>query len=129
MPEPLLLQLARELEWLGCELEYYGHLHAIRGFPESGPSWEAFREKRRGVLLTADKIERELKNEVRYDPTSLVGVAYPIDETLDSIAALLGAVEAIKQCCVFAVQVMPARVRAFTTLVAGYLHATGRMSG
>ena len=25
MPEPPLLQLAQELEWLGCELEYCGH--------------------------------------------------------------------------------------------------------
>ena len=56
-----MLQLAQDLEWLGCELEHYGHQHAVLGRPESGPVWDTFCEKRRGVLVTADKIERELK--------------------------------------------------------------------
>ena len=64
MAEPTILQLAQDLEWLGCEEEHYGHKHAMEGFPEAGPSWDTFREKQRGVLITADKIERELKNAV-----------------------------------------------------------------
>ena len=128
MAELPLLQLAHDLEWLGCELEHYGHRHAIAGFPHVGSSWDAFCEKQRGVIVTADKIERELKGAVRYDPSRLVGVEYPLDETLDSIAALLGAVEEIKHCSIFAVQAMPSKVRAFTKMIEGYLQATGRAS-
>lgn len=129
VPEPPLLQLAQDLEWLGCELEHQGHQHAMLGFPESGPSWDSFREKQRGVLVTADKIERELKNAVRYNPSEFVGVEYPLDETLDSIAALLGTVEEIKHCSVFAVQVIPSKVRAFTKMIGEYLQITGKVSG
>ena len=129
MPEPPLLQLAQDLEWLGCELEHYGHQHAVLGYPESGASWDTFCEKQRGVLVTADKIERELKNAVRFNPSGLVGVEYPLDEALDSIAALLGEVEEIKHCSVFAVQVIPPRVRAFTKMIAEYLRATGNLPG
>ena len=129
MSAPTLLQLAQDLEWLGCELEYYGHRHALEGFPEAGPNWDAFREKQRGVLTTADKIGRELKSAVRYNPTRLVGVDYPIAETLDSIADLLGAVEEIKQSAVFAVQELPPKVRGFTRMIEGYLHTVGAMGG
>jgi hypothetical protein len=127
--EPPLLQLAQDLEWLGCELEHYGHQHAMLGFPESGPGWDTFCEKQRGVLVTADKIERELKNAVRYNLSGLVGGEYPLDETLDSIAALLGAVEEIKHCSVYGVQVIPTRVRAFTKMIEEYLQATGKVRG
>lgn len=126
MLESPLLHLAQDLEWLGCELEYYGHLHAMAGFPQSGREWDTFCEKQRGVLVTADKIERELKNGVRYNPSRLVGVEYPLDETLDSIAALLEAVEEIKRCSVYAVQVIPSRVRIFTTMVGAYLQTVGK---
>lgn len=129
VPELTLLQLAQDLEWLGCELEHYGHQHAILGFPESGPSWSTFRDKQRGVQVTADKIERELKNAVRYNPSGLMGVEYPLDETLDSIGALLGAVEEIKHCSVFDVQVIPSKVRAFTKMIEGYLQAMGKVPG
>jgi hypothetical protein len=127
--EPLLLQLAQDLEWLGCEIEHEGHQHAMSGYPQSGPIWDTFCEKQRGVQVTTDKIERELKSAVRYNPSRLVGVEYPLDETLDSIAALLEAVEEIKHCSVFAVHVMPRRVRAFTKMVDGYLQATGKVVG
>ena len=125
MPEPPLLQLAQDLEWLGCELEHFGHQHAMQGFPHAGCDWDAFCEKQRGVQVTADKVERELKSAVRFNPTSLVGVEYPLDETLDSIAALLGAVEEIKYCSVYAVHALPSSVRTFTKLIAEYLQATG----
>ena len=129
MPEPLLLQLAQDLEWLGCELEHYGHQHAMLGFPEAGPSWDTFCEKRRGVQMIADKIEHELKNAVRYNPSGLMGVEFPLDETLGLIAALLEEVEEIKGCSVFAVQLIPSRVRAFAKMIEGYLQATGKMPG
>jgi hypothetical protein len=129
MSTPTLMKLAQDLEWLGCELEYYGHQHALEGFPEAGANWEAFLEKQRGVLTTADKVERELKNAVRYNPARLVGMDYPIDETLDSIAGLLAAVEDIKQSAVFAVHELPAKVRGFTRLIEGYVKAVGVMSG
>ena len=101
----------------------------MAGFPEAGVTWDAFCEKQRGVLVTADKIERELKNAVRYNPSRLVGMEYPLDETLDSIAALLGTVEEIKHCSVFAVQVIPSKVRAFTKMIDEYLQATGKVAG
>jgi hypothetical protein len=129
MALPRLLHLAQDLEWLGCELEYFGHQHALEGFPESGPTWDLFREKQRGVLTTTDKIERELKNFVRFNPTGLVGVEYPITETLDSITDLLAAVETIKQVAVFAVHDLPRLVRNFTKMVERYLQATGNARG
>jgi hypothetical protein len=129
MTASTLLQLAQELEWLGCELEYYGHRHALEGFPESGPLWDTFCAEQRGVLTTADKIERELKNAVRYNPTRLVGVDYPIAETLEAITALLAAVEEIKQAAVYAVQELPSLVRAFTKMIEAYLHAAAPVSG
>ena len=124
-----MLQLANDLEWLGCELEHYGHQHAMLGYPESGENWDAFCEKQRGVQVTADKVERELKNAVRYNPSQLVGGAFPLDEALDSIAALLELVEEIKHCSAFAVQEVPSKVRAFTKMIEQYLHATGKVRG
>jgi hypothetical protein len=124
MAESRLLKLAQDLEWLGCELEYLGHKHALEGFPESGPTWDLFREKQRGVLATADKIERELKNFVRFNPTPLVGVEYPITQSLDTITDLLGTVETIKQAATLAVQELPPLVRRFTKMVERYLQAT-----
>jgi hypothetical protein len=129
MAEAKLLQLAQDLEWLGCELEYFGHKHALEGFPGAGPTWDLFREKQRGVLTTTDKIERELKNFVRFNPTRLVGVEYPITETLDSITDLLGTVETIKQAAAFAVHELPPLVRGFTKMVEHYLQAVGNARG
>jgi len=129
MDGPRLLHLAQDLEWLGCELEHFGHQHALEGYPESGPTWDLFCEKQRGVLTTTDKIERELKNLVRFNPSGLVGVEYPIDETLDSITDLLGAVETIKQAAVFAVQDLPPLVRNFTKMVERYLQVVGTAKG
>ena len=128
MTSPLLLQLAQDLEWLGCELENYGHRHAEVGFPGSGPVWETFCEKQRGVLETADKIERELKNAVRYNPAWTVGVDYPLEETLELITGMLGAVEEIKHASVFAVQDLPPKVRTFNRMILEYLRAVGRVS-
>jgi hypothetical protein len=73
------------------------------------------------VLTTADKIERELRNAVRFNPARLVGVAYPLEEALDSIAVLLAIVEEIKQCAVFTVHGLPFKVRAFTKMIEAYI--------
>jgi hypothetical protein len=129
MAQPTLLRLAQDLEWLGCELEYVGHKHALEGFPQSGPAWDLFCEKQRGVLATADKVERELKNFVRFNPTRLVGVQYPIAQTLNSITDLLGRAEAIKQAAVFAVHELPTLVRTFTKMVENYLDAVESTGG
>jgi len=124
MVEPPLLKLAQELEWLGCELEYFGHKHAMEGFPGSGPAWDLFCEKQRGVLATADKVERELKNLVRFNPAHLFGVESPINQTLDSITALLGTTESIKEAATNEVHRLPPLVRSFTKMVEGCFPAT-----
>ena len=128
MAVPVLLQLAQALEWLGCELEHVGHKHALEGFPEAGPTWDLFLEKQRGALTTANKLQRELKGAVRFNPASLVGVEYPLEATLESITLLMSAAEEIKQSAVFAVHELPAKVRNFTSMVHDYLTAVGAMT-
>jgi hypothetical protein len=125
MSQNKLLQLAQDLEWLGCEQEYYGHKHAVEGYPQSGPTWDSFLEKKRGVLTTSNKIERELTNVVRFDPGEMVGVAYPLGEALDAVGALLMGVDTIKEAAEFAVDQLPSLVRNFTRMVEGYLDASG----
>ncbi len=129
MAERKLLQLAQDLEWLGCELEYLGQKHALLGFPNSGEAWMTFIDKQRGVLVTADKVERELKDAVRFNPTSLVGVEFPLEETLDSVSDLISAVEDIKETAVNAVQYLPTKVRKFTRMVDDYLDTPGPLDG
>lgn len=128
MAETRLLKLAQDLEWLGCELEFQGHKHAMEGFPESGPAWDAFREKQRGVLITSDKIEHELKSAIRYNPASLVGVDFPLAATFDSITDLLAKVEDIKQDAVFGVHLLPGKVRTLTKLIESYLDSIGALA-
>ena len=125
MAEPRLLQLARELEWLGCELEYLGQKHAHLGFPNQGEAWDTFLVKQRGVLVTSDKIERALKDALRFNPSSLVGVEFPVRETLDSLTELMAAVEDIKIATAVAVHDLPTKVRNFTRMVDAYLTAVG----
>jgi hypothetical protein len=122
--DPPILQLAYELEWLGCELEYYGQKHALQGFPNQGEAWAVFLEKQRGVLSTAEKIQRELKDAIRFNPESLVGVDFPLQETLENLSELIAAVEDIKLTAVQAVQNLPTKVRAFTRMVNGYLETS-----
>jgi hypothetical protein len=127
MAVPRLLQLAQDIEWLGCELEWQGKKHALEGFPQSGPNWEAFLQQQRGLLISAAKIERELKGAVSYNPAALVGVEYPLEAALDAVGVLLQALEEIKHCAVYAVHELPARVRAFTRLVENYVTAVGAL--
>ena len=128
MSDEPLHHLAQDLEWLGCELEFYGNKHALEGFPEAGPTWDIFVEKQRGVLITADKIERELKGLVRFNPTSLVGVDFPLAATLDSIGELLATVEDIRQCAKMTVHELPSKVRNFSQMVGDYLAVGGSVS-
>ena len=123
MPDPRLLQLANDLEWLGCELEYLGQKHAHLGFPNAGAEWDAFLFKQRGVLATADKIERELKDAIRFNPASLVGVEFPLEEALEYVGNLMSDVESIKGSAVFAVHKLPAMVRKFSRMVKDYLES------
>lgn len=126
--DPRILQLAYELEWLGCELEYYGQKHALQGFPNRGATYAVFLEKQRGVLSTAEKIQRELKDAIRFNPKSLVGVEFPLEETIDNVGELMAAVEDIKLTAVKAVQNLPGKVRAFTRMVNGYLETRSSVS-
>ena len=117
MSDERLLQLAQQLEWLGCEAGFYGA-------KVSGPAAETFFERQREVLATAEKIERELKGAVRFNLSTLVGVDYgPLEETFDSITDLLTAVEDIKQSAVFSAQELPSKVRHFSRMVEGYAGA------
>ena len=123
MREPSMLRLAQELEWLGCELEFYGHRHALAGFPKAGPIKDDFLKKKRGVKVTVDKIERELKASVRFNPSRLVGIEYPMNSTLESVAELVAALEDIKLSADEAVEELPPKVRNFTRMVDNYLDA------
>jgi uncharacterized protein (UPF0128 family) len=116
MKDERLLQLAQQLEWLGCEASFYAQ-------KRDGMSAEAFPEKQRELLATADKIERELKGAVRFNLTSLVGVEYPLEWTLDSITDMLAGVEDIRQTALGAVDELPPKVRQFTHLVEAYVSA------
>ncbi len=121
-----LIKLAQDLEWLGCELEYFGHKHALEGFPGAGPTWDSFLEKQEGVLLTAEKVERELKDSVRYNPSLLVGIDYPLKAAIEFVAVLLTAVEDIKETALNAVQDLPSKVRDFSRTVQDQFGTDGR---
>lgn len=128
MPEPLLIRLARDLEWLGCELEYQGKRHAHEGFPGAGQTWEQFVRMQKGVIATIDKLERELKGSIKYNPARLVGVDYPLDAALDAIGVQLGALEDIRNSAVYAVHDLPPKVRGFTRMVEAYLAILGQQA-
>ena len=119
-----LLQLAQDLDWLGCQLGQYGPKIALpaRQSP-MGPMGvdAAVSEKQRGLLSTADKIQRELLNSVRFDPTRLVGVGCPVSDTLDSVAEMLAAVEDIKEAALSSAQELPPKVRTLASMLRNYL--------
>jgi hypothetical protein len=128
MAVPRLLQLAQDLEWLGCELEYQGKKHALEGFPGQGPTWQTFLRMRDGVIKTADKLERELKGSISFNPTSVAGIEYPLEAAMDAVGIQLSAVEDIKQAAEFAVHELPPKVRGFTKMVETFLTATGALA-
>lgn len=121
MAELRLRQLAQDLEWLGHEEQYYGQRPA-------GPETDAFIEKQREVLTTAAKIERELISAVRFNPTSLTGIEYPLEENLESLMSLLSTVEDIKQAAVERVHELTPKVRHFSQMLQTYLQTALPMS-
>jgi len=122
------MQLARDLEWFGCELEYKGKKHAHEGFPEVGATWEEFVRQQQGVLATIEKLERELNSSVKYNPASLVGGTYPIAEALDAIGMQIEVLEDIRSAAIGSVHDIPAKVRGFTQLVQMYLSVIGQQA-
>ncbi len=116
-----LLQLVQDLEWLGREIS---RPMVQRRVTESGPaafSRDFFLERQRSIIATANKIERELLLTVRFDPTRLVGIGCPVEETLDSVVELIAALEEIKQDAVAAPDKLPAHIHLFNRRVEEYL--------
>jgi len=116
MKDRRLLQLAQELEWLGCKVGHYGA-------ETSGPAADILHERQRELLATADKVERELKDAIRFNLSTLVGVEYySLEQAFDSIARLLVAVEDIKQsAAALPAPELPPKVRQFSRLVEDYV--------
>jgi len=117
MSDETLVQLAQDLEWLGCEAGFYSKKTSEAGV-------EVFLERQREVLATVDKIERELKGAVRFNITSLVGVEYSMEWAFDSITNLLGVLHTVKQAALEGAAELPSKVRQFSRMVNNYLEAS-----
>jgi len=115
-----LVQLAQDLDWLGCELGHYGPSF-LDGRASAEQHEDIISEKQRGLLSTAEKIQHELMNSVRFDPWRLVGVGCPVEETIDSVTEMLTAVEEIKEAAMSSVQDLPPKVRVFAGMVRSYV--------
>ncbi|MGH9325148.1 MAG: hypothetical protein ACRD2B_00455 [Terriglobia bacterium] len=118
MAEQRLLQLTQDLKRLGTEECYF-----VQQPP--GAAIESFLEKQREVLITADKLIKELAGEVRFNPQRLLGIEYPLDSEIDSISQLLEGLEDIKEAAVDAVEDLPVKTHIFAELLDG--HLAGRM--
>ena len=105
-----ITQLAQDLEWLGREAPYFAGA-------APGPLADSTVDKPHEILRTAEKLERELKSAIRYNPNSLVGVDYPLESILDSIAELLTAIAEIKAAALAADRDLPAKVRQLTRMI------------
>ncbi len=125
MGDAEVLRLAHGLEWLGSELDHRMRQYAQAGFPSDGPACDALLEQQRSVLLTADKIETQLKSSVPFNPAALLGVEFPLGEALDLVAELLESVEEIKQAAVSEVHEVPPKTRSFHRMLEHYLSALG----
>jgi len=105
-----IAQLAHDLEWLGREAPLYS-----RGAGLPGAALTI--DRQRDILRTAEKLERQLKNAIRYNPNPLVGVDYPLDSILESIADLLAVIEDIKVSALAADRNLPAKVKQFCAMI------------
>ena len=123
MGDTELLRLAHGLEWLGSELDYCRRQYAQAGSPGEGPAWNALLEHQRCVLLTADKIEHQLKHSVPFNPAALLNIEFPLEDALDLVGDLLESVEEIKQAAVTQVHEVPPKTRSFHRMVENYLSA------
>jgi hypothetical protein len=113
MGEVKLMQLVQDLEQLGSEMRFFGC--------GDSPEVSDFLNKQRQVVSTADKIQRELASEIRFNPTRLMGIAYPFEDELESVTGLLTGLEDIKQAALHAVDELPAKTRHFARLVENHL--------
>jgi hypothetical protein len=105
-----ITQLAHDLEWLSREAPYFASGAA-------GPQTDLTVDKPHEILRTAEKLERQLKSAVRYNPNSLVGVDYPLESILDSIAELLEAIAEIKAAALAADRDLPAKAKHFRSMI------------
>jgi hypothetical protein len=112
MGQDRLLQLAQELERLGTEECFY-YLQA------TGPAIRQFLNKQQELLITAEKMQRELAGEIRYNPARLMGIDYPITEELEAISGMMAGVEEIKQSAVDSVDELPARTEMLSKVLQG----------
>jgi hypothetical protein len=115
MTEPQVLQLAQDLEWLGCEEQYFEQSRIL-----DAP--ERFFERQREVISTADKIERELMTRVRFNPSPLIGINYSLGETLDALIELLTSIQGIRQSALHATHELPDQVRKFRRMAQSYFN-------
>lgn len=120
MAQERLAQLAQELQVLGAEECYYNQ-------QPIGPALHEFLEKQQQVLITAGKIERELAEEIRFNPSSLMGIEYPLEDEFNAITSLLAGLEEIKSAAVHSIGELPGKVQIFARLLEGHL-TRGSMS-
>ena len=118
-----ILQLGQELQWQVMKLQRAGlappaEFDAL--FPPEPDSAASDDERRQAVIMTADKIQRELLGTVRFDPLRLVGVGGPIDELLDSVVNLLVAIDGIRQDAASNPNGLPSAVRSFQGMLERY---------
>lgn len=114
MAEQQLMQMAQVLERLGTEEWYYVKQPA-------GLALHDFLEKQREVLITAEKLGRELASAIRFNPERLMGIDYPLDDEINSISALLEGLEEIKHAAVHSIEELPAKTETFSRLLDGHL--------
>ncbi len=125
-----LLQLGQELDWQVLQLRRAGSEAPAEIAPAGpddvldpaidDPAAETLVERRRAVIATADKIQRELLSTVRFDPLRLVGVGGPIAATLDTVADLVVAIDEIRRDATSNIGGLPTTVRSFQGLLRGY---------
>lgn len=120
MAQQRLAQLAQELQVLGTEECYYNQQPV-------GPALNDFLEKQRQVLITAGKLERQLTEEIRFNPSSLMNIEYPLEDEFDSIGSLLAGLEEIKNAAVHSIGELPGKMQIFVRLLQSHL-TRGRMS-
>ncbi|MGH9378831.1 MAG: hypothetical protein ACRD1I_08530 [Terriglobia bacterium] len=114
MPQTRLLHLAQELERLSSEECFYYQQPRASGLHQ-------FLNKQQELLTTADKLQRELAGEIRYNPSRLMGIEYPIDEDLETISDLMAGVEEIKRSAVDSIDELPARTELLSRNLRGRL--------
>ena len=113
-----LLKLAQELDWQVLELR-----QSKVNVAEAPSSEEEGLERR--VIVTADKIQRELLAMVRFDPVRLFGIGGPIGPTIDALGDLLVAIDQIRHDTVTGSGSLPSTVGSFRGLLKEFCEETG----